>query len=106
MIETIMNSSAGKILEHPLVAVTGGTSMIVVGVMNKIAESQPFIHDVLSDVSMVIGIVVALIGCAVQVRVWRIRGEEHELVRIEKEQAKHQLSIIENTLRGTPNENI
>jgi hypothetical protein len=61
-----LNAKVGAIANHPILTATAGAGTATYGALNKIAESMPVIHSILSNVSMAVGIIASIFGIYVQ----------------------------------------
>ena len=73
------------ILEHPIISMTAGAATAGAGLINKVSEIMPAIHDILSDGAIAAGLIVCIIGGCVQWRNYKIRTLDEDIRRIERD---------------------
>lgn len=61
------DSVINDLIEHPMVSIVVGGSVAAAGALNKWASELPFVHDILSDACMAVGLLTALVGLLVQI---------------------------------------
>jgi hypothetical protein len=79
------NEKLGEAIAHPIPSGIAGIAMTTWGALNKFAESLPVIHDILADVSMLIGVATCIAAFIVQVRIGKAKAIEIETKTIERE---------------------
>ena len=64
-----------QIAEHPAVTTVTATATAVAGLVSKFTDILPIIHDIISDLSMLVGIV----ACVALARVHILRGNREAM---------------------------
>jgi hypothetical protein len=83
-----------EILEAPATTVIAATATGAVGVLSKVFDDLPLIHDLLADVSMILGIC----ACAALTRLHWLRGNHEALKNKEFEKSHFHAHIREADL--------
>lgn len=84
------------IATHPVLTTTAGMATAAVGALNNFAPDLPLVHDLLSDGAMLIGILTAAVGLAVQLRTWRLKGMEQVRLQQEIDKGRREELAVEN----------
>lgn len=83
---------------HPVLTTIAGMATATVGALNNFAPDLPLVHDLLSDGAMLIGILTAAVGLAVQLRIWKIKGMEQVKLQQEIDKGRRDELRAENAI--------
>ncbi len=81
-----LNEKLSQVITHPILTGAAGATVTTMGALNKFAESLPWIHDMLSDLSMLIGVATCIAAFIVQIRIAKIKAVELEHRQMKRDQ--------------------
>lgn len=87
-----------EIMEHPVLTTISGIATGTIGALNNIAPDAPIVHDLLSDGCMLLGCFATMVGIAVQVRNWNIKGLEQIKLQQEIDKGRREEIAVINSI--------
>lgn len=89
---------AQEIMAHPVLTTATGIATGALGALNNLAPDTPIVHDLLSDGAMMLGCIATMVGIAVQIRNWNIKGLEQVKLQQEIDKGRREEIAVENSI--------